>query len=185
MKKAVLAIDQGTTGTTVLIVENSGEIRCRAYSEFRQFYPKPGWIEHDAEEIWSVTKKLIIQAVKKAKLKPHDIAAIGITNQRETTLLWDKLTGKPIYPAIVWQDTRTEQICKQLKEEEHRNDWGCSTQAEQLLYGHSHFRYGKNHKQVRLRSDNKPVAGIGKAGDLMCINSFPQQGRRTFDLTCI
>ncbi|RPI03106.1 MAG: glycerol kinase [Calditrichaeota bacterium] len=115
LKKAVLAIDQGTTGTTVLIVENSGEIRCRAYSEFRQFYPKPGWVEHDAEEIWSVTKKLIIQAVKKAKLKPHDIAAIGITNQRETTVIWDRRSGKPIHNAIVWQCRRTSDFCSELQ----------------------------------------------------------------------
>jgi len=111
----VLAIDQGTTGTTVMVFDAAGRVRGRAYSEFRQFYPKPGWVEHDAEEIWRVTQRVIGAALRSARLKPKDLAAIGITNQRETTVLWDRTTGKPVHRAIVWQDRRTAPICDALK----------------------------------------------------------------------
>jgi glycerol kinase len=115
MRGHVLAIDQGTTGTTVMVFDAAGRVRGRAYSEFRQHYPKPGWVEHDAEEIWRVTQRVIRAAVRAARLKPKDLAAIGITNQRETTLLWDRSTGKPKHRAIVWQDRRTAPICDALK----------------------------------------------------------------------
>ncbi len=111
----VVAIDQGTTGSTVLVLDKRGRVVARAYSEFTQHYPKPGWVEHDAEEIWRVTLCVLRQAVKRARLKAKDVAAIGITNQRETTVLWDRKTGKPINRAIVWQDRRTSQLCDQLK----------------------------------------------------------------------
>ena len=107
----VLAIDQGTTGTTVLVFDATGRLRARAYSEFQQYYPKPGWVEHDAEEIWQVTRKVIGLALRRAKLKPGEVAAIGITNQRETTVLWDRITGRPVHRAIVWQDRRTAEVC--------------------------------------------------------------------------
>ena len=111
----VLAIDQGTTGTTVMVFDAAGRVRGRAYSEFRPFYPKPGWVEHDAEEIWRVTQRVIGAALRSARLTPKDLAAIGITNQRETTVLWDRTTGKPVHRAIVWQDRRTAPICDALK----------------------------------------------------------------------
>jgi glycerol kinase len=111
----VLAIDQGTTGTTVMVFDAAGRVRGRAYSEFRQFYPKPGWVEHDAEEIWRVTHRVIGIALRSAGLRPKNLAAIGITNQRETTVLWDRVTGKPVHRAIVWQDRRTAAICDALK----------------------------------------------------------------------
>src|SRR5689334_24571341 len=111
----VVAIDQGTTGSTVLVLDKRGRVVARAYSEFTQYYPKPGWVEHDAEEIWRVTLAVLRKAVKAAKLKAKDVAAIGITNQRETTVLWDRKTGKPIAHAIVWQDRRTAPACDQLK----------------------------------------------------------------------
>ena len=115
MRGYVLAIDQGTTGTTTMIFDAGGRVRGRGYSEFRQFYPKPGWVEHDAEEIWRVTERVIRAALRSARLKPKDLAAIGITNQRETTVLWDRQTGKPVHRAIVWQDRRTAAICDALK----------------------------------------------------------------------
>src|SRR5215470_3334658 len=111
----VVAIDQGTTGTTVLVFDKRGRVVGRAYSEFTQYYPKPGWVEHDAEEIWRVTLGVLRQAVRRAKLKAKDVAAIGITNQRETTVVWDRKTGKPISRAIVWQDRRTAAFCDELK----------------------------------------------------------------------
>src|SRR5579862_332053 len=115
MRSHVLAIDQGTTGTTVMIFDAGGVVRGRGYSEFPQYYPRPGWVEHDPEEIWSVTRRVIGAALRNARLKPADIAAIGITNQRETTVLWDRVTGNPVYRAIVWQDRRTASICDALK----------------------------------------------------------------------
>lgn len=111
----VLAIDQGTTGSTVLVFDAAGKVRGRGYSEFKQYYPKPGWVEHDAEEIWRVTSKVIRSALRNAKLTPGEIAAIGITNQRETTVLWDRRTGKPLHRAIVWQDRRTASTCDELR----------------------------------------------------------------------
>lgn len=115
MKDHILAIDQGTTGSTVLVLDREGSVRGRGYSEFTQHYPKPGWVEHDAEEIWRVTLKVIGQALADAKIKPADLAAIGITNQRETTVIWDRKTGEPIHRAIVWQCRRTAEFCDELK----------------------------------------------------------------------
>ena len=115
MRGYILAIDQGTTGTTVMVFDANGRVRGRGYSEFRQFYPKPGWVEHDADEIWRVTQRVIGAALRSARLKPKDVTAIGITNQRETTVLWDRQTGKPVHRAIVWQDRRTAPICDALK----------------------------------------------------------------------
>src|SRR6185436_14358442 len=103
-----------TTGTTVMVFDASGRIRGRGYSEFRQYYPKPGWVEHDPEEIWRVTLRVIGAALRSAKLKAKDIAAVGITNQRETTVLWDRRSGKAVHKAIVWQDRRTAPICDAL-----------------------------------------------------------------------
>lgn len=111
----VLAIDQGTTGSTVLIFDHEGSIKTKAYSEFTQHYPRPGWVEHDADEIWGVTHKVVGEALERAGIEAEDIAAIGITNQRETVVLWDKKTGHPVHRAIVWQDRRTADYCAQLK----------------------------------------------------------------------
>ena len=119
MAKRILAIDQGTTGSTALVFDDRGRVRGRGYAEFTQHYPKPGWVEHDAEEIWKVTKKVVAKALRAARTKPSGIAAIGITNQRETTVLWDRKTGKPVHNAIVWQDRRTAQICDRLKAQGH------------------------------------------------------------------
>jgi len=114
-KKYVLAIDQGTTGSTVLLFDREGGIAGRAYSEFTQHYPRPGWVEHDPEEIWTVTLKVIGDAFRASGISPGEVASIGITNQRETTVIWDRASGKPVHNAIVWQCRRTSGICDALK----------------------------------------------------------------------
>ncbi|HEX6558869.1 MAG TPA: glycerol kinase GlpK [Longimicrobiales bacterium] len=117
MRRAILAIDQGTTGSTCLVIDESAQVISRAYSEFTQHYPQPGWVEHDPAEIWDVTLVVARDAVAKAKAEHADteIAAIGITNQRETVVVWDRATGQPIHRAIVWQDRRTAEVCRSLK----------------------------------------------------------------------
>jgi len=111
----ILSIDQGTTGTTVLILDSTGNIISRAYREFTQYYPAPGWVEHDPQEIWAVTLSTATQAILQANITSRDIYAIGITNQRETSLLWDRHTGLPVSNAIVWQCRRTTDLCEQMK----------------------------------------------------------------------
>jgi len=111
----VLSIDQGTTGSTVLIFDHQGSVRGRAYSEFTQHFPRPGWVEHDADEIWRVTLSVIGEGLESSGISATDVNAIGITNQRETTVLWDRKTGVPVHHAIVWQDRRTAAYCDELK----------------------------------------------------------------------
>ncbi|WKY44093.1 glycerol kinase GlpK [Eubacteriaceae bacterium ES2] len=113
--KYILGIDEGTTGVKVMIFDHAVNIIGQAYSEFTQHFPQPGWVEHDAEEIWEITMKMVAEALKNGNVKPDQIEAIGITNQRETTLFWDKNTGLPVCPAIVWQDRRTLPICETLE----------------------------------------------------------------------
>ncbi len=111
----VAAIDQGTTSTRCMIFNHDGRVVSVAQKEHEQIFPKAGWVEHDATEIWGNTRQVVAEALAKADLKsPKDIAAVGITNQRETALVWDRTTGRPVYNAIVWQDTRTDAICQQL-----------------------------------------------------------------------
>lgn len=111
----ILAIDQGTTGSTVLVVDREATVRGRTYAEFSQHYPRPGWVEHDAVEIWNVTLGAIREVLEKAGVKASNLNAIGITNQRETVVMWHRKTGKPVAPAIVWQDRRTAPLCEALK----------------------------------------------------------------------
>lgn len=113
----ILSIDQGTTGSTVLVFDHNGQVRGRAYSEFTQHYPKPGWVEHDAEEIFQVTLRVIAESIRGAGIHASNIRAIGITNQRETVVMWERKTGKPVARAIVWQDRRTARYCDELKEQ--------------------------------------------------------------------
>lgn len=115
MSKLILAIDQGTTGTRTHLFDHSGKVVGSAYREFTQYFPKPGWVEHDAAEIWRSVEDTGRKALKAAGVGPSRIAVIGITNQRETTVLWDRRTGKPIHHAIVWQCRRTAHRCDQLK----------------------------------------------------------------------
>ena len=115
-KKYIMALDRGTTSSRCIIFDKDGNIIKVAQKEFEQIYPKPGWVEHDAMEIWGSQSGVMREAVDTAGINPEEIAAIGITNQRETTVVWDKKTGKPIYNAIVWQCRRTSEICDELKE---------------------------------------------------------------------
>jgi glycerol kinase len=114
-KKYILAFDQGTTSSRAIIFNHNGEIVKIAQKEFNQYYPKPGWVEHDPMEIWGSQSGVAREVLETAGIRPEEIAAIGITNQRETTVIWDKNTGKPIYNAIVWQCRRTSEICEELK----------------------------------------------------------------------
>jgi len=111
----VMAIDQGTTGTKVILVDHDGMVVSSAYREIEQIYPEPGWVEHDPQEYWSTTLICAKEAMYKAGIKSIQLAGIGITNQRETTIIWDKKTGKPVYNAIVWQCRRSASICEDLK----------------------------------------------------------------------
>ena len=115
MTTYILALDQGTTSSRAIIFNNKGEIISAAQKEFTQYFPQSGWVEHDANEIWDTQFIVAVEALHKANLKAKDIAAIGITNQRETTVVWERETGKPIYNAIVWQDRRTASFCDELK----------------------------------------------------------------------
>ncbi len=117
--KYILALDQGTTSSRSIVFDDKGKPIATAQKEFRQIFPKPGWVEHDATEIWNTQLATARQALKKAGLKASEIAAIGITNQRETTVVWDRRTGKPISNAIVWQDRRTAAFCDSLKKHGH------------------------------------------------------------------
>jgi glycerol kinase len=115
----VLAIDQGTTGTTVMILDRRLQVRAKVNQEFRQIFPKPGWVEHDLDDIWGSTVGTVQRALREAGLRGADVAAIGITNQRETTGLWDRRSGRPLHHAIVWQDRRTTDECARLKAAGH------------------------------------------------------------------
>src|SRR5580658_9444854 len=117
MPKFILAIDQGTTSSRAIIFDRTGSIKAAAQREFTQYYPQPGWVEHDANEIWSTQAGVVAEALARASVHASDIAAIGLTNQRETTVVWDRASGQPIGPAIVWQDRRTAEFCDQLKQQ--------------------------------------------------------------------
>jgi glycerol kinase len=115
----ILAIDQGTTGTTCLVFDRDGRVRGRAYSEFEQHFPRPGWVEHDPNEIWEVTRRVASHALADAKADPGSLEAVGITNQRETVVAWDRQSGEPVHNALVWQDRRTAARCAELRDEGH------------------------------------------------------------------
>jgi len=114
MPKYIAAIDQGTTSTRCILFDHAGNIAAEDQKEHEQMYPKPGWVEHDPLEIWERTRRVVRGAMEKTGLEVTDIAAIGVTNQRETTVVWERATGRPVYNAIVWQDTRTDAICNEL-----------------------------------------------------------------------
>jgi len=115
MSPYILALDQGTSGSTALVVDADGRVRSHGYAELPQYYPQPGWVEHDPDEIWSTTVAAAREALGRARLTGAEVAAIGITNQRETTIVWDRLTGRPIHRAIVWQCRRTAALCDRLR----------------------------------------------------------------------
>src|SRR4051794_12300872 len=115
----LLAIDQGTTGTTCLVFDLEGDLRGRAYREFTQHFPQPGWVEHDAAELWDVTRAVAVEALEDAGVGDGELAAIGITNQRETVCVWDPDSGEPLHRALVWQDRRTARRCEELRRAGH------------------------------------------------------------------
>jgi len=119
MRRYILALDQGTTSSRAIIFDHDGKPVAASQKEFKQYFPKPGWVEHDPVEIWSSQLGVAKKAIMQAKLKSSDIAAIGITNQRETTVVWNRKTGKPVHRAIVWQDRRTADFCDKLKKDGH------------------------------------------------------------------
>jgi glycerol kinase len=115
----ILAIDQGTTGTTCRVFDGEGRVAGRAYSEFEQHFPRPGWVEHDAAEIWAVTRRVAVEAIVDAGIQGAELEAIGIANQRETVVAWDPATGEPLHRALVWQDRRTAERCAELRAAGH------------------------------------------------------------------
>jgi glycerol kinase len=115
----ILAIDQGTTGTTCLVFDGDGQVAGRAYSEFEQHFPRPGWVEHDANRIWQVTRRVAVEAIVDAGIQGADLAGIGIANQRETVVAWDAASGEPVHNALVWQDRRTAARCDELRRAGH------------------------------------------------------------------
>jgi glycerol kinase len=126
-RRFVLALDQGTTGSRALVVDPDGAVWGSGYVELPQYYPKPGWVEHDAEEIWQTTTQAIGQALGAARIAAAEIAAIGITNQRETSVLWERASGRPVHRAIVWQCRRTAPFCERLKSEGHEAEFRRKT----------------------------------------------------------
>ena len=119
MEKYILSLDQGTSSSRAIVFDHKGQIRSVAQREFTQYFPKPGWVEHNPHEIWSSQASVIAEAITSIDINGHNIAGIGITNQRETTIVWDRETEEPIYNAIVWQDRRTSEYCDSLKEAGH------------------------------------------------------------------
>jgi glycerol kinase len=115
----ILAIDQGTTGTTCLVFDDGGRVAGRSYSELEQHFPQPGWVEHDAAEIWEVTRRVAVEAISDAGIGGEELDGIGIANQRETVVAWDPATGEPVHRALVWQDRRTAARCEELREQGH------------------------------------------------------------------
>jgi glycerol kinase len=113
--KYILALDQGTTSSRAVLISHNGKIHTTAQKEFKQIFPLPGWVEHDPQELWSSQASCITEVLAGSQITPDQIAGIGITNQRETTIVWDRKTGKPLGNAIVWQDRRTTEICQDLK----------------------------------------------------------------------
>ena len=157
-KQYILVIDEGTTGTRALIIDHHSEIKAQAYTEFTQYHPAPDRVEHDAEEIWAATQKMIQQAMEEAQLQLAEIAAIGITNQRATTVVWDRATGVPVTPAIVWQDTRTAGTIETIREQ-----WA------EKAYGHTGWALAPVYSSLNLHwmMENVPGARArAEAGEL-------------------
>jgi glycerol kinase len=122
--KYILSLDAGTTSVRAIVFDQEGQIRGIGQKEIRQIYPKPGWVEQDPQEIWFTQMGVAIEALGSARIKPADIAGIGITNQRETTIIWDRKTGDAVYNAIVWQDRRTAETCDKLRAAGHEKNPG-------------------------------------------------------------
>ncbi|WP_294856869.1 glycerol kinase GlpK [uncultured Oscillibacter sp.] len=161
MEPFVAALDQGTTSSRAILFNRAGEILSRAQHPFRQIYPQPGWVEHDPRDIWETEKRALQEAVDAAHIDPKAIAAIGVTNQRETTILWDKKTGKPVYNAIVWQCRRTAGLCDELK----ARGLGKTVAEKTGLLIDAYFSGTK----IKWMLDNLPgVRKRAERGELLC-----------------
>ena len=163
-KTYILALDQGTTSSRAIIFDKAGKIIGSAQQEFTKIYPKSAWVEHDANEIWSTQIGVASEAIMLAGLDASQIAAIGITNQRETTVVWDKQTGQPIYNAIVWQDRRTANYCDLLKTQGH----AASIQAKTGLVIDAYFSGTK----LKWILDNVDGAREKAAAGLLCFGTI-------------
>ncbi len=160
MNQYIISLDEGTSSCRAVLFNDKAEIVDITQQEFTQHFPKPGWVEHDPIEIWEKQLSVLQQVIRENELKPKDIAAIGITNQRETTVVWDKNSGKPIYNALVWQDKRTAGICKQLKED----DWESVIRAKTGLVIDAYFSGTK----IQWILDNVDGArSLAEKGDLL------------------
>ena len=115
IRKFIVSIDQGTTSSRAILFDTNGKSLFKSQLEFKQYFPKNGWVEHNPNEIWDKTRKVLLNVISMSKKLRGKILTIGITNQRETTILWDKVTGKPVYNAIVWQDRRTAEFCNKFR----------------------------------------------------------------------
>jgi len=164
MSQFILALDQGTTSSRAIVFDRFGNIQAIAQKEFTQIFPQPGWVEHDANEIWSTQLGVAAEAVIMAKLTIKDIAAIGITNQRETAVLWDKTTGQPLHNAIVWQDRRTAAYCDQLKQE----GWSKKIQQKTGLVIDAYFSGTK----IKWMLDHVPGAREKAAAGELCAGTI-------------
>ncbi len=151
MPELVVAIDQGTTGTTVFVINPAGRICGRAYREIRQYFPQPGWVEHDPEEIFRSVLSVTRAALAKARAKPGDIRAIGITNQRETFVVWDRKSAKPVYRAIVWQCRRSADICQALRDRENEIAAHTGLLADPYFSG-TKLKWLLEHEHLRARA---------------------------------
>jgi glycerol kinase len=159
-EKYILSLDQGTTSSRAIVFNHKGETASLAQKEFSQYYPRPGWVEHNASEIWSSQVAVIAEAISKIGINGKDLAAIGIANQRETVVVWDRKTGKPVYNAIVWQDRRTSDYCRQLREE----GWAYTIQNKTGLIIDAYFSGTKlkwildNVEGIRKRAESGELA---------------------------
>ena len=157
----ILAMDQGTTSSRAIVFDDDVRIHAIAQQEYRQLYPQPGWVEHDPHNIWQSQLAVAQQALVKAGITARDVTAIGITNQRETTLLWDRHTGEPIGNAIVWQDRRTADFCAQLKSQygqlfRERTGQGAVLLARDL-FGHHQYHGQARHRARQARSRSAAI----------------------------
>ncbi|MBO8127374.1 MAG: glycerol kinase GlpK [Firmicutes bacterium] len=162
-EKYILGLDQGTTGSTAIVFDSQGRVVAKAYQELTQSYPKPGWVEHDADEIWRITLEVARRALAQLPEGPESVAGLGITNQRETTVVWDRTTGRPICPAVVWQCRRTAQAIEKLKSSEKAK----TIQEKTGLVLDAYFSASK----LQWILDNVPKAREKAAGGELCFGT--------------
>ena len=177
MKKYILSLDQGTTSSRAILFDHAGRIQSIAQKEFTQIFPQPGWVEHDPMEIWSSQASVASEARLKIGAAPSEIAAIGITNQRETTIVWDRKTGAPVYNAIVWQDRRTASFCEQLKQsglsDKIRSKTGLIIDA---YFSGSKIRWILDHVEGARKKAEEGRLAFGTVDSLACLEVHQRCG---------